>query len=741
MSLKQNIIVVNKFSAPTPSGKGTRGSTPGSYIIRYMARELASEPVTPIRRDQTEKFIQRYMAREEAVETIDVLDTPKLKRKMKLGQKNGGVAFGYGSASLSHDQLVAGSKDIQNHFNNGHTVMSTVLSFDQDYLKKHGLIDEEFQLKKRGDYRGQLDQLKLRLAIMRGLERMNNASYDELRYIGVIQVDTENVHCHLSMVDAGEGSLAADGTQRGKITARSRSFLRRGIDSYLDEKQHVRHLSSAVGYERRNVTTYVKRWAHQQMIQEALPQFLLATLPEDRRLWRTSTNHEAMRKPNRIVREMVSEVLQRPDSPMAAAMEKVHDYAEQRRKSEDLKPAQWQQLVKTGRERIIDRGANAVYSALRRMPEDALKIRTPMLDAMGMDYEEMAKRAHESDAEDETDLVGFGFRLRSFSSRMNHHTEKRAEYRELSRQWEAADEQGMAVPASRVLYEFYLEEEEYHARCAAKYRKFLPFTPTTNSWYSRWDKVSEYGERMLSLESMRKDTDLRKMKDPNEAEALGMEIYSQRGGHLVSLGTDASLGVLDERIIKMRVSYARQINDLRADLAADGLTLEIQTDEASGKDIPTIEPGTEYPFEEVKGLDLHHLRFDFSQDVEVGDRVRDSFVNQARRRGSKLEKAVEYLYASGQQEQVEDLPVSDIRTMNELADEVQAADSGRAVLPSQVAELAKERELLRRSRTVQLTHTLTKDLDSAIASVDYEIEPQTQTEPETEKVSISGPGE
>ena len=65
MSLKQSIVVVNEFSVPTPGGGkhgGSRGGTPGAYVMRYMARKGATEPVTPIRRRDTEDFILRYMA-------------------------------------------------------------------------------------------------------------------------------------------------------------------------------------------------------------------------------------------------------------------------------------------------------------------------------------------------------------------------------------------------------------------------------------------------------------------------------------------------------------------------------------------------------------------------------------------------------------------------------------------------------------------------------------------------------
>ena len=713
MSLKQSIIVVNEYSVKSrTSGKGSRGDTPGAYVTRYMAREMATETLAPIRRQRTDDFILRYMARENATESA--ISRPDVKARIKGSQGAAGVAFGYGQVSLSDEQLKSASADVQSWFDQGHTVLKTVLSFDQEYLRKHNIIPKDFVCRKKGDYRGHLDQMKLRMAVMRGLERMESAFYDDLRYVGVIQVDTEHVHCHLAMVDAGKGAVTADGTQRGKIHAPAKAMLRRGMDAWLDEKQTVRHMSSAVGYERRNVVTFVKRWAHQQMLRESLPQFLVACLPEDRRLWRSSTNHESMKKPNRIVRQLVEEVLTRPGSPLPDAMKSVHEYANHRREAEELSYSQWRQLVSAGRDRIIERGVNGVYGLLRGLPADVFRVRTPMLDAMGMDYEELAAQASNNSPQgDKDDLLGFGFRLRSYSSRLRHHREKRTAFHENARIWEKADEAGVASASSQVLYEFFLEEEDYHARCAAKYQKFLAFAPPEADWHSHWEKVAEYGERLLSLESLRKDTSLRKMKDPDQAEQMGRDIYGQPGGHLLTLRGTAGTDVLDDRIARMRGNYENRVAELRVELAARGLKLELTADpQGNAPDTAVISAGAEYDFEDVKGLDLHHMRYDFSSDVEVGARARQQFVQWARSRRFHRDKAVAYLDASGQKEAIANMPVSDIDAMNTLADKL--ARNTKAVLPSEVAAISREREVLRRSRTVQLGTDLVQQVQSQV---------------------------
>ena len=708
MGLKQSIVVVNEYTVKSRSnGKASRGATPGDYITRYMARDLATETVAPIRRERTDDFILRYMARESATEAA--ASTKEIKERMLQAQGNGGVSFGYGSVSLSDRELREGSADIQRLFDEGHTVMKTVLSFDQEYLREQGLIPKDFQCDRRGDYRGQLDQMKLRQAVMHGLDRMNRAQYDDLRYIAVIQVDTEHVHCHLAMVDAGQGRLAKDGTQRGKLDDAGKSLIRRGIDAWLDEKQKVAHLSSAVGYERRNVVSFVKKWAHEQMARESTPQFLLACLPADRRQWRAGTNRAEMRKPNLILREMITERLAEPGSPMNEAMGEIQEYANTRREREGLSPAQWTKLVEDGREKIIESCMNGVYTMLRALPEEELEVRTPMLDAMSMDYDEMAELAQQT--EDEDEMVDFGFRLRTYSARREHHHERREYYHEQAVQWERINEEGGASERSRVLHRLYLEEEEYHAMCAAKYQSFLRFTPPTDQWRTQWDEVAEYGQKLRSLRLMRADQSLGRMKNPEEAEMRGREIYGQYGGRLLTQGATGKK-LIDARIESMQASYTRQIADLKVEMATVGLNLSVSRTE-DGTDEATITAEPEYPFEQVRSMDLHHMRYDFGRDVEVGEEPLRRFEERARTRRRLVDDAYDYLVDTDQEAAAVGLPIKDVSAMEAMA--VQLRSGEVAMLPSRLAEINREREQRARSRTVRLSTNLDEDLSDVMA--------------------------
>ncbi|WP_020385311.1 relaxase MobL [Kribbella catacumbae] len=720
MGLKQDVVIVNEFSIKNPDGSGSRGATPGSYVERYMAREQATESLAPVQRLRTDDFIVRYMARASAVD--HAISREAAKNDMRQAQGAGGVAFGYSSVSLSDEQLRAASRDIQDQFEAGRTVLKTVLSFDEAYLKKHGIVDQDFHCQARGDYRGHIDQMKLRLAIMHGLERMSsgNSGFDDLRYVGVIQVDTEHVHCHLAMVDAGTGTVTPSGTQRGKLLDRHKSRLRRGVDAWLDEKQTMAHLSSAVGYERRNVTTFIKRWAHERMRDDALPQFLIACLPEDHRLWRAGSNDRRMRKANQLATELVTEQLERPGSPLPQAMERIVDYANQRRASESLTTREWQQLVSRGRAQILEQAINGVYQLVRSLPADQLRIRTPMLDIMGLDYEQLTALAHDrapDSGPEETDLVSFAFRLRSYNSRLEHHRERVLAYRDLARQWEKAQAAGVAAEESRPLYDFYRFEQEYHRKLTAKYRHFLPFVGDTSAWYEQHRQVSDYGQRLLSLMSLRRDASLQRMRDAQEAERLGREIYGQPGGRLLTEGT-AGRTVLDHRILTMQRSYDERLDGLRASLYGSGLVL-VTLNAADGPAGVEIIRGADYDFDEVRSLDLHHLGYDFFSDVTIGATARTGFTTAAAQRRRLLIAAMAYLDDSGQARAITDLPVDDVAAMTELAAQLaRSTDSaGQSILPSRFAQLRTRQDLTHRRTTSALDAALVIRLQHQIDRV------------------------
>lgn len=645
MGLAQGIVIVNEYTINN-GGTGSRGSTPGDYVSEYMSRNGATETLTPVRLLEQEDYITRYMAREEAVESIS--ERSDVKPEFRNIQRQAGVAFGYGSVSLSDEKLRLASKDIQEQFDKGKTVLKTVLSFDEQYLRETGIIPEGFVCRKPGDFRGNIDQMKLRLGIMNGLNALAK-DYDDLQYVGVIQVDTMHVHCHLAMVDRGEGNITSDGTQRGKISAAQKAKLRRNIDLYLDETKSIQHMSSNVSMDKRNTAMFIKQVSHRTMQQNGISQLLLACLPADRRLWRASTNSKAMEKANGLARSYVQELLAQPDSGYEKVQRSIYEYAELRRNKEDLSGEEFRKLIKDGERRVEDECINGVYSMLQNVRSRDIQTHTPMLDLMAMPAYDIAKDADE--------FGEFTYKLRSYNTRLDHHKKERDKAHKINKSYEDAYAQGNVSDDARPVYDFFRFEEDYNEKLMCKYQHFLRFLPPSDKYRDELRELLDYRRRMNDVDGMLHDKSIRRMKAKN-AEDYGERVYNQRGGAYMTTMPE----VIETRLAHMRDNLAKKDRDFAYKISTDALSIDWDGDR------PSLTRSVKHAFDEVKALDIHHLAYDSPYDIYISKSNADVFIEAANKRYELAQAARQYLIASGQQSELDNINMRDIRLMKKVAD-------------------------------------------------------------------------
>lgn len=690
MGLKQSIVVKNQFTVKTGDNGGRRGKTPGRYVLRYMARKDATEPIAPIRQSRADDFIKKYMVRKDATEP---LRDPKLvKQTAEDVVRFGGVAFGYGQIALSDEDLVKASDDIQKCFDEGKTVMKTVLSFDEDYLRENGIIDPNFVFQRAGDYKGHIDQMKLRKAIMSGLERFGR-SYDDLQYVGVIQVDTGHVHCHLAMVDKGVGKLAPNGEQKGKMTQRSMNQLRRGIDVALDDQKTIQFMASQYQTEKRNVKSFVKKMSYLAIDEHGLGQLMLAALPEDSRLWRADSNNKRMKRANNLAREFVNKMFEKEGSGYREAQASVLAYVNKRSDREGLSEKDKAMLIKNGYKKIEDKAINTVYETLRQYRGEDLTVHTRMMDIAVSDLDDLAGQKDDP-------LAQFGYRLRSYSSRRKHHMEEKHKYKQRVRELE--DTPNRNEIADKFL-EFYRFEAMYHAQLQAKYQSFLSFLPKRDVYEDRIKDLMDYEKRMVNLERMMNDKSMRRM-NPDNAEVFGFSTYGQRGGHYVA---EKNTGVLRTRLGIMQDKFDKNMDDLNEDLFDAGFKL-VQEDDGFH-----LKPKLPYDFEDVKALDLHHLDYDFFYDADVSVGNVSRFVTTANERYELFKPVEEYLVRTDQEAQLEDFAVYDINKMKQYADDMKL----KPVLKSKISEAGV---IERAHNTIDLSRDLEKELQDVIQHIMHE---------------------
>lgn len=700
MGLKQDIVVVSEFSVKNAKGKGTRGSTPGDYVTRYMARTGAVEDLAPIKMDNNDTYVQRYMLRKSAVEVCDF--PSQIEGSLEEVDGQGGVAFGRDGnddipdISMSHNKVEDISNHIQELFEDGKTAIKTVLSFDGDYLKRVGIVEDDFECKHRGDYRGNIDQMKLRSAIMHGVDRMKS-QFDDLVWIGVIQVDTKHVHCHLCMVDAGDKKrMLPNGEQRGKLNETDKRYLRRGVDMALDGVGKIRMMASNVNKDRADTKCFIKKFTHALIVERGTPQFLLACLPDNKKWWRASTNREAMKKANAITREYVEEILKLPDSGYDVAMKEIEAYAHERCRREELGVKDYRRFVSDGRERMVLECMNGVYNILSQVVEDEYQVQTPLMDVMSMNYTDMA---YERDSDP---MIEFGFKLRSYSSRLSHHMKERRKYHQAIKDYDMAASSSNVDPASVAVRNFYEVEEMYNAMLVAKYRHFLAFLPADDDEiYEDFKELIDYRTKLHDVHSMLNDNAWKRFKSDDSAEKYGEAVYNQHGG--AYMRSDPK--VIEGRFKNMTNTYQQKVADFQVKLDELGMSYGLEADKAK------VVNESKYGFDEVKAIDLHHLGYDFPFDADVSKINFDNFKKMANYRYDSFQKAKQYLVASDQEDLVDLFEVRDIEFMKEFADNF--VDDTSVVLTSRKGEGGKRHN----GKTTSLDLPLDKNIKEMVKSV------------------------
>lgn len=661
MGLKQDIVVVNEYTIQNKSKHGgSRGGTPGDYVLRYMSRDNATELATPITLNN-EDYIVRYMARKEASEIAG--SEEEMQRYINDAQKLGGVAFSRKTLSLSHTDLIRSSKEIQTAFDSGKTVMKTVISFTEDYLRDNGILSDGFVFTNRGDFRGNIDQMKLRYAIANGMEYLSR-EYEDLQYVGVIQVDTAHVHCHLAMVDMGDGNVMPDGTQRGKLPESAKAKIRRGIDMALDEAKEVQYMASNVGIDKRNLQTNLKKYTYEQVVLYGTPQRILSVLPEDERLWRASTNRKEMKTANKICRDYVEDILERPDSGMIHAMTSIRNYAETRAKREDLSLEQKEKLVVNGRNTLVESCMNSIYSTLKQIPKSQRTISTPFLDLTSQTY---LAPSHQNDIQD------FVYKMNAYSSRFSKHRKETKKYAGFVQDYELSKQAGNAVPDSVVLYDFFKVELEYHKKVASKYSQFLFMEEPTDDLANEYLALAKRARQVKNMELLGEDASVCKMK-PNNAENYGRDCYDTYGGRYLILDPETYYKRLD----KLKAAYHTDNDAFHSKLEASNLQVFVNE---NGN--PVIKRVHSYPFDAVKGLDLQDLRGDFSEALEFDDKVKQDFMNMAHRRIEAYDAACEYLDRTGQSALKSVFDASDVEGMRSVMIAIQNAEPVTPIVPMQ----------------------------------------------------------
>lgn len=685
MGLKQDIVIRSEYTNNVRSaeGRGSRGASPGQYVMRYMAREDATEVLAPVKLDlvsgdgfmpyDSARFT-RYMARRDATEQLkskddELLSDPDaygsplvLKHKFKSMDKLSGRAFGSKGISLSHSELEKSSEEIQDAFNQGHSVQKIILSFTEDYLRETGVLDPSFKHKGRGSYKGYIDQLKLRQAIINGVDNMTKSGrFIDPEWVGTIQLDTSHVHAHIALVDKefSKFRLKDDGADRGKINEREKKMFRKGIHFSLENMKDLKSFHKQSSIERQNVVAFVKDYAYATLQENTSVQLLIASLPEDRRAWRYNTNRKSMKHANKLAVEIIERVFaDNPDrSGYNRAMKAIYDYANESAQVNKLTPQEKQELIKNGRERIIERSVNGLYKTLKGIDTSKLYVRTTMTDIQSSSDEELAQAVkNKMRKSGEFDPAAFTLRVRGYNQRQQVHTKESKEFYHLSKEYDDAHSKGWVDETAHVMRLFYEEEQRFHMGLADKYRTFLSFRHDADR------------ENINNLRPVYDDLVRRfEIIQSDEAET-GVTLTEEREQYKRDL-KEYTFQCFEKGIASLKEWDAIHDYDRENGTIETRFVLPIRPKSRA-------ENLSDPHFKQVKAWDVHHLGLDYYNhpDARIDSTNALAFANVYEQREMRAESAKIYLDSTGQQLPALERALDDIQDMSKAVDK--AVDEG-----------------------------------------------------------------
>lgn len=276
------IMLKNQFANKNSIG---HGKTPSNFVTNYMARNDATLTTYPVT-DANNCHVQNLLAAQSVYQKQrDLLLTRKAHySRQKVTNKSWsnlttleGRGFNQNSLSLSKIGIEQTASTLQNAFDQGHTVLEMVASFDNQYLTTLGVEQKQTP----PDFHQDIDELKLRIAVQKGCQALaDDLGYLQPVFAGAIQLDRDHPHAHIAMAETSKQTNAKkffDGTEYGRLSKANRQTFMSTVDDSLTQMQALSFMpSNQVEQAQLATQNYAQNYQllpqkHQVMLYEAAP--------------------------------------------------------------------------------------------------------------------------------------------------------------------------------------------------------------------------------------------------------------------------------------------------------------------------------------------------------------------------------------------------------------------------------------------------------------------------------------
>lgn len=554
MDLKTSIVIKSKF--------GT--TTPGRYIDNYSSREDATESLEI--KDYISKYTPRMNATESLKQNISTSKDVELQER-KMTSKEG-VMFGNHGLSYSEKMLHDCARNVQKATDEGHVPILQVISFTHDYLKEKGIIPIDMdEPKVDGEYKGKVDQLKLRQGITDMMGRLHrDMGFNKAEWGAAIHLDTKHVHVHITTVETDvpnskrlkkikekisyrhprmqwytvdktldyteemnengfityrrNGEIIAEQeaskngnpkwveeieetghyieVERGKISEKVKKGMRDQLNRSLSKTKDIKPFVKEVGDKKRLTKALTLDTVYYNDVTVEKLKILIASLPDNKKLWRAKSNAKAMQRPNEIANDIIEDIwTKNKDVVNLDAFDRAaRMYAKTRQYDEKFDDKVKEEQIATAYNQLKEESINMLYKDIKkRVNSEDKTVDSPKYAIKSISTEalknEIVKSARNQDVNNVhhlDKLIQFEFKQRDYSNRLKKaHYEKSKYHQELSR-YDYLDSKGRTSQSSKVVREFYEQEYEYYEKIHDKYR-YLKYGEASGVTKNRFQEV------------------------------------------------------------------------------------------------------------------------------------------------------------------------------------------------------------------------------------------------------------
>jgi hypothetical protein len=474
----KSVVVMNEF---TNTHYSKRGKSIGKYVLEYAARSSATEPLFASIPSENSEFVKTMDSKRDVLSDVDILldDEASVSAQKKLEDVRymQSVTFSNDSISLNPSELLNAANEMQRYFDNHHTILKTVISFDEDFLKETGVLSEDFDAI-NGPY-AQIDQGKLRIGVRNALNRFGNEYFDDMKYVAAIQTDTKHVHVHLAIAEASDRKMNRrvirdgynNGQERGKLTKHELSFLKRSVVQELTKSEYLVSSKSQVKAIDAHDDLKIDNISLRQMKKNTILQALDVALPGNTLLWTAGSTSVEMRRANRLLEKLVDEVEENDlfdHFSMKETSTKIEKSAKEREETGELSAQQttrWaERNIALMRQQVAQSFLDAIKRKRKEIEEDepAPASITVQLAGQNTLSSNLPERISSGLA-----------RTKEFSARYEENKSKALEYLERMGRFDELESQGNVSDDAKAMRDFYESEAEFHGRLADRYAPYV----------------------------------------------------------------------------------------------------------------------------------------------------------------------------------------------------------------------------------------------------------------------------